>query len=615
MDNMRFYVILNKKISIRMKDNSHLTKWLLSCSFLSAIILLLGCHPELTSLDSGFDEPVDQDTSDARVWQTVPPGLQGSFVSTNVRYPRNRPPDTGTTDDPGLSAWKGEVVSAQLLLWSSEDIENVKPSVKEFLDDKGNDAGTGSVQIRPVRYVLTDEFSSGCGYRSADTIPSHLAADILDTLTVFNIPAHTTRPLWITFSIPRDTRPGRYSCNIEVVSDSDSTLHFSLSLAVSDWVLPEPSEWTYHLDLWQNPFAVARYHQVEPWSQEHLDLLRPLLTLLAGAGQKCITTSIVDKPWGGQTYDPFESMITWIKNSDGRWEFDYHIFDLYVTLAMECGIKRQINCYSMVPWGSQFMYFDEDSSDFVTVEAKPGTSDYEELWKPFLYDFRAHLMEMGWLKKITIALDERSLVEMQNMFAFLHRTVPQFKISMAGHYFEEVNQDIHDFSYNWGHVQTHSKGIAELRRKRGQVTTYYVACGIPHPNNFTFSPPAESTFEGWFAAAMGFDGFLRWAYNSWVEDPVRDSRFRTWPAGDTYFVYPGPRSSIRFEKLKEGIQDFEKIRILQETLQHSANEEITSKLLKLDSFLEQIRQTQDISLKADPVIQEGKKLIEELSGI
>ena len=57
-------------------------------------------------------------------------------------------------------------------------------------------------------------------------------------------------------------------------------------------------------------------------------------------------------------------------------------------------------------------------------------------------------------------------------------------------------------------------------------------------------------------------GFLRWAYNSWVEDPIRDSRFRKWAAGDTYLVYPEGRSSIRFERLVEGIQDWEKIRLL-----------------------------------------------------
>ena len=47
-----------------------------------------------------------------------------------------------------------------------------------------------------------------------------------------------------------------------------------------------------------------------------------------------------------------------------------------------------------------------------------------------------------------------------------------------------------------------------------------------------------------------------------MANPLQDSRFRQWPAGDTYLVYPGFRSSVRFEKLIEGIQLVEKIRLL-----------------------------------------------------
>ena len=150
------------------------------------------------------------------------------------------------------------------------------------------------------------------------------------------------------------------------------------------------------------------------------------------------------------------------------------------------------------------------------------------------------------------------------MISFLEETTPEIKITMAGHYFPEINEELYDYSYNWRQIREDSPEVAAGRRINGLKTTYYVACGIPKPNNFTFSPPAESSYEGWFAAAMGLDGFLRWAYNSWPEDPVHDSRFSTWPAGDTYFVYPGARSSIRFEKLREGIQDYEKIRLNKE---------------------------------------------------
>jgi len=232
---------------------------------------------------------------------------------------------------------------------------------------------------------------------------------------------------------------------------------------------------------------------------------------------------------------------------------------------------------------------------------------------PILYGFRAHLREMGWLDKVTIALDERGLEEMRELFMFLKQTAPEFKVTMAGHFFEEINSEIYDFSYNWRSVNDNSDKVADKRRNNDQVTTYYVACGIPYPNNFTFSPPVESTYEGWFAAAMGFDGFLRWAYNSWVEDPVNDSRFRTWPAGDTYFVYPGPRSSIRFEKLKEGIQDYEKIRILEETFGNSENPEITEAKKELKKVLNSIRNEAENQSSMVTNINKGKALIHQLS--
>jgi len=199
-----------------MKDNNHTMKWLLSGLLSFAILLLWGCHTGTTPLESGFDEPADPDTMDATIWQAVPPGLQGSYGSTNVRYERSTPPDIEVIRELEISAWKGEVVHAQLLLWSAENIKKVKPSVTGLTDKQGREIGVGSIRIRPVRYVLTDEFSSGCGYRSADTIPSHLAGDILDTLSVFTIPAHSTRPLWVTLSIPRETEPGNYSGRIEV---------------------------------------------------------------------------------------------------------------------------------------------------------------------------------------------------------------------------------------------------------------------------------------------------------------------------------------------------------------------------------------------------------------
>src|SRR5690606_17405637 len=97
---------------------------------------------------------------------------------------------------------------------------------------------------------------------------------------------------------------------------------------------------------------------------------------------------------------------------------------------------------------------------------------------------------------------------------------------------------------------------------------------------------AEAVYSAWRSVAGDFDGMLRWSYNSWVENPLTDSRFSTWPAGDTYIVYPDARSSIRFERLVEGIQDAEKIRILRKQYIDESSPESLSKLNQLEKAIE-----------------------------
>lgn len=46
--------------------------------------------------------------------------------------------------------------------------------------------------------------------------------------------------------------------------------------------------------------------------------------------------------------------------------------------------------------------------------------------------------------------------------------------------------------------------------------------------------------------------------------PEYDSRFRRWGSGDTFQVYPYARSTMRFERFRDGIEAFEKMHILRE---------------------------------------------------
>jgi len=563
-----------------------------------------------------MSEPVDPATYDMLAWNKIEAGIHSGFGSIDIADSKSIPPPGQISASIFLQGWKGERVNCKLLIWSASNKENICIKTSDFSNNH-NKIDKKSTSISAIRFVLTDQFlnesGSSCGLRDKDKVSQHISPEMLTNENCFTLGANGTRPVWISIDIPADAVAGIYNGSVSILSASGIKNH-TITIEVINKRLPPPSEWSFHLDLWQNPFAVARYHKVKLWSKKHIDLLRPLLTKLAESGQKCITTTLIDRPGNGKVgYEDFGSMIDWVKKKDGRWIFNYTAFDQYVKLAMDCGIKEQINCYSMVPVGNTFSWFDETKSEKISMELIPGTKAYENILRGFLIDFKKHLNEKGWLNITSLALDEREEEEMSNFFRFLKETAPELKITMAGFYYQSINPLIYDFSSNWRYIDTVSGKVLENRKSQGLKTTYYVACGITQPNNFTFSPPAESCYEGWFAAAKGFDGFLRWAYNSWPEDPVIDSRYIKWPSGDTYLMYPGAHSSIRFERLREGIQDYEKIKIIRKELHENRSAEAVIAEKKLNDFLNSINKTTLNNRTAAEVINEGKKVLYEIS--
>ncbi|UOY04880.1 DUF4091 domain-containing protein [Muricauda sp. SCSIO 64092] len=535
---------------------------------LSCFFCMLACQQQKEIVVAQtYEEPIDPSPSEGEKWSVLPEGLQASMVSTGIRFVKSEIPKLKQQNNWTGTVWKGERTSAQMVLWSKDSITKVALEIADFISDKGDRITADHAQLNFVKYVITDEFAEGCGYRKPEDFASSLAADALEPVTTYALKAQETRPVWITMDVPSDATAGMYHSTITLFAEGQKPKTFKMRLDVINKVLPSVTDWKFHLDLWQNPYAVARYHNVEPWTQDHWDLLKPLMHRLANAGQKVITVSLNKRPWGGQTFDQFEAMIDWRKKADGTWVYDYTIFDNWVQFMMDLGIKKQISCYSMVPWGNEMYFFDEKEGKEVKVIAPPGTKEYENLWVPFLKDFKTHLADKGWNAITRIAMDERAPKEMKAMLDLINRVAPELGISLADNHksYKQYPDELKDMSVAFGDPVDEEDLVD--RKQKGYISTHYVCCQDKFPNTFTFSDPLEGVFIGWYSIAANFDGFLRWAYNSWVENPLQDSRFRAWPAGDTYQVYPDNRSSIRFETLREGIEDAEKIRILREELE------------------------------------------------
>ena len=541
-------------------------------------------------------------------------GLNVAFASTDQLYFRREKPDV---KENALSfeqtAWRGERVNMQLLVWSSDTIEQVRVELND-LKEGSKKISSGQFKLNMVRYVIGNypyaEKKAICGetpYQNGFMLP-----DRFEPFERFDLPGKTTRPLWLSVDIPSDTRPGTYTGVITIKSVKES-VKMNITLHVQNQVLPDPHDWKHRLDLWQNPWVVAWYNHLEPWSEEHKTLLKQHLKPYAEAGGTYITTYAVHSPWSDNSFMIEGGMIEWIKQKNGAWKFDYTIFDEYVKLCMECGIDRAITIYTAIPWGNRFRYLDEKTGNYVYESWEPEGEAFVRNWNAFLTDLRTHLENKGWFDITYIGINENPMEQTLAAIRVIKNHSKDWRITYAGDWHKQLDHLLDDYSLLYPNEPTLEE--IKARNERGVSTTYYVCCNPPVPNNFVFSPPIEGRWISWYSAAKGYDGFLRWAYDAWPEDPNRDARHGSWAAGDCFLIYPGGHSCIRFEKLREGIVDYEKMRILREKASgYPANSNIAKLLKELDNLLKVFPQEKDfdeVKIAAD--VAKGKKILDAIS--
>ena len=515
-----------------------------------------------------FNEPADPNPAPSEAWESVPKGIQASFVTIDNHFPYSSPPaqeqKMGTWQ---VKAWRGERVHTQVLIWTSEELKAIHLSPGNLTSDAGDIISSDNIRATFMRYVMANllgDRETGC--RDVTLLDTVLVADVITNSTTLNFSPKTSRPVWLSIDIPSNAKPGLYYGTLNICGDDEKQQQlFNYEVHVSEHQLPPVHEWSYHLDLWQNPFSEARYHQVETWSDAHFKAMQPSMQLLANAGQKVITAVLTEDPWNSQTYDKYHSMIKWVKKRDGTWEFDYSHFDKWVSFMMDLGIDKYINCYGMIPWGMQFQYYDESIGRDTLLRAEPGTDAYLAHWTPMLQDFARHLKEKGWLNKTVFAMDERPMDEMLKAIEVIKSTSPDFQISLAGSFHVELVDKLVDYSL--GSAEIIDSISLQKRRSQGLNTTFYTCCAEAKPNTFTTSPSAEAAWLSWHALNKGYDGYLRWAYNCWNEDPLQDTRHGEFLAGDTWLIYPNGQTSVRFERLREGIQDYEKVKHIRKLLE------------------------------------------------
>lgn len=487
--------------------------------------------------------------------------LEGSFESKFARYEKGEAFAGDLVKLWRDTVWRNDRIHKQIILWSTKnDHTDLSYEVSDLKNEKFS-ISSENIQLRFGSYVKGDLQALDCEKQASRS--AVLLTDALSPAHVTYLSVSDPLKIWVTVNVPVNALPGTYKGNITVKSSGVEQGVFDVELLVLDHQLSSSKDWSFHLDLWQFPYQMTKLikqegGRVEPFSIQYFQLMQPFYTMLADAGQSAITTYIKDG-----AFEKGQSMVKWIKKADGNWEFNYSDFDKYVEKMMQWGITKQINCFSLVGWDVSIGYYDETTSRQSNLKVEVGDQEYTIIWDKFLSSFNAHLTDKGWFDKTVLYMDEIEEDDMKKVIDIIKNNNPNWKIGLSG---QNMSATTEARLYDYSSILN-----SNPRNQRTPRSTFYTSCAQTIPNNYVSKQnnTAEMTWMAWFAAANDFDGYLRWAYDYWTESDPMNIQDGTNTAGDFSMIYRSdntlsayPISSMRLELLREGIQDYEKIKIL-----------------------------------------------------
>jgi hypothetical protein len=297
-------------------------------------------------------------------------------------------------------------------------------------------------------------------------------------------------------------------------------------------------------------------------------------------------------------------------------EYDFSNFDRWVRTFQRAGVIGYIE-------GSHVLRREEDGEDStgplkvdvytlengkaVLKSFKPEDSRAEPALAQMLSALHRHLKQKGWIdlyyQHVLDEVDDRELSTYMKYAALVHRAMPGVRTMDAVH--ARGNLDIYEKSCDtWVPVLgSFDEILPRLHRHQqngGEV--WFYTCLFPsgrYANRFIDFSLLKARLLQWINFRYGLTGFLHWGGNYWSPDPIHETEpsigggaySSMLPPGDAFVTYPDPEkkgllSSIRFEAMREGIEDYGLLQQLQ-SKKPGAAQSLASRMIR--SFTDYVR--------------------------
>jgi hypothetical protein len=240
------------------------------------------------------------------------------------------------------------------------------------------------------------------------------------------------------------------------------------------------------------------------------------------------------------------------------------------------------------------------------------TPQYKHAFRTYMQGLQEHLREKGWLDEAYVYWfdepDPKDYEFVMNGFRKIKENAPDINRMLT----EQIEPELIGGPNIWCPLTpAYDYELAEERRAAGDMFWWYVCTGpkAPYATLFIDHPGTELRVWLWQTWENEVEGILIWQSNYWtsstaypdsLQNPYEDpmgwvsgystpaGTKRPWGNGDGRFIYPpevaadgkpsapvleGPVDSIRWEMLRDGVEDYEYLVIL-ERLFESRREDI-----------------------------------------
>ena len=508
----------------------------------------------------------------------------GSGFATAVELPQNKVNKDlyRMLSKPGaeisLSSARNEAESAQLLVIPTKAaLKNVKVELEGSLTHADGKAQLSpqDITINPVGYVnCTPTYTTF--YEELGSTPDPL----LPPGAVEKVEVGEVQPFYVTVSVPADAAAGNYTGSLKVSAEGIAPQTVKLALKVYDFTLPVTHHLSRQYYYWLSD--TARWYDFIPASTTvggngdgfgmPLELIKEHLDFLLKR-----RIDIANMTWPAQVNKEYCQPAWPLRRNKDKSGYDFSTFDEVIDFCLARGMSEFSIGDSPTPFALQpnameilkaavahLKSTNRLQYAHYKVKDEPSNKETFDIVKTQLAELKASVPELKTLATLA-EIDPEVLIQVDKVVLRCPDLSP------------EIEKQIKD--------------------AKKDVWWYWCAYpgSKPAPNYFVNYPGTDPRVIEWLNWKYQVKGNLYWGLNVWGKNckPVGEKR---WPEipwnpnsyanfnGDGQLVYPGPDgkllSSLRFEAIRDGAEDYEYFYLLQSLIAKMADDPKNEALIK-----------------------------------